>query len=246
MLWSLEGCLTGNVGIDSLDVLDLQYEAELFDRCISFASDSNRAPFVSILSPNGTSQIFVGENVTLRGFASDPNGQDVSCGWASTIAADAIPPSGCEVDVTFATPGARTLTLTGTDPAGASSSNTVTVTVEPAPEVLVTIELTSDGEPFPALPNLGPNDTIALTGSASGGEAPYDFAWTVAYPTDASGAGGEIHVIGPGATRDWTPSETLGDLDECETDHSLLTLEATDTNGVTGSRSVLVLIGRFC
>ena len=37
LLWELAGCLTGTVGVDSVDVLDLQHDSELFDLCTTFA-----------------------------------------------------------------------------------------------------------------------------------------------------------------------------------------------------------------
>lgn len=240
VLWELEGCLTGTVGIDSVDVLDLSYEAELFDACTTIASDDNDPPFVVIQTPSPGTQHFVGETFTLRGAASDPDDQEVDCAWTSSLGGDPLPLNGCEVEVAFASEGTRTLTLTGTDPAGATDTDTVTITIDPVPDVLPVIASPDDGEA------LGPGSVITLEGSASGGTAPYQFDWSVAWPTDDAGNGGDLYAIGSGASLEWTVADTL-DLPGCEFfSWGRVILQVTDADGFMGSRSVIVSISLIC
>ena len=237
VLWTLEGCLTGTVGIDSVDVLNLQYSTELFDACATFANHENQAPSVFILAPVEGSQRFVGEDVTLRASTSDPDGHAVACEWTSSVADASFPVSGCETSVVFATAGSRTLTLTGTDPAGATDSDTVTITVDPAPDILVTISNPEEGRGIPI------DEPTTLQGSASGGVEPYTFSWSVApHPTSE-----EIHQIGPGASRDWTPNETFEQLDElCAVMFPRLILDVIDADGFEGTRTIDIMVGGIC
>lgn len=240
VLWELEGCLTGTVGIDSVDVLDLSYESELFDLCTTIASDDNDPPFVVIQTPSPGTQHFVGETFTLRGAASDADGQPVACAWTSSLAGDPLPLAGCEVDVAFASAGPRTLTLTGTDPAGATDTDTVTIDIDPVPDVLPVIVSPDDGQA------LGPGSVITLEGSASGGTEPYQFDWSIAWPTDEAGNGGDLYAIGSGASLEWAVDDTL-ELPGCEFfTWGRVILQVTDTDGFMGSRSVIVSIGLIC
>lgn len=239
-LWELQGCVTGLVGLRSIPVLGLQYESDLFGRCVTFASETNEAPIVVIQSPITATQIFVGDDVTLRGEAFDPNGHDVACTWTSSVTSDSIPGSDCTRQVAFATAGTRTLTLMGTDAAGASGVDTVSVNVQPQPSIRVTVANPEEQQ------NIFPVDEEhPLSGSASGGEGPYAYAWSIAYPTDRNGVGGEIFEIGPGALRTWIPAQTL-DVDDCQVDFARLILSVTDAGGFPGSRSVLISFGRIC
>lgn len=238
-LWELEGCLTGLVGIDSVPALGLEYEATLFGRCTTFARETDEAPSVFVQAPTAGTQIFVGDDVTLRGSAFDPNGGTVACAWTSSLAGDPFPAAGCTTQVTFATAGTRTLTLVGTDPAGTSDADTVTLTVSAAPLILVTVTNPKDQQHLPA------GDAIVLEGSAGGGLEPYAYQWSVAYPTDLNGDGGEVFAIGPGASRVWIPDQTLG-VDDCDPEVAKLFLNVTDADGFVGSRSVLIRFGTIC
>lgn len=238
-LWELRGCFTGLIGIDSVSPLRLEYESTLFDLCTAFARETNEAPSVSIQSPTAATQIFVNDVVTLRGGAFDPNGHAVACVWTSSLASDPFPAPGCTTQVSFATAGTRTLTLAGTDPAGTSDSDTVTLQVSAAPLILVTVTNPVDQQ------QLAASDAISLSGGASGGLAPYAYAWSIAYPTDANGNGGEVFDIGSGASRTWIPDQLL-DVDDCKLANGRMTLNVTDGNGFVGNRSVLVKFGRIC
>src|SRR5690606_23948549 len=111
------------------------------------------------------SDVYRGAAVVLRGSATDRNepGEVLACEdlvWTSSNAGDAaFPTTGCELQATFTTNGARTLTLTGTDSLGASGSASVTVTVVDPP------------------PNLPPN--VQVTSPANGATPPIDQAITL-------------------------------------------------------------------
>ncbi|MDZ7708365.1 MAG: hypothetical protein U5J97_10850 [Trueperaceae bacterium] len=238
-LWELEGCLTGLVGIDSIPVLGIEYEATLFGRCTTFARETDEAPTVFIQAPTAATQIFVGDDVTLRGSAFDPNGHTVACRWTSSLASDPFPVAGCTTQVSFATAGSRTLTLVGTDPVGTSEADTVTVTVSEQPLVLVTVTNPQDQQ------HLAAGEAIVLAGSASGGLEPYAYQWSIAYPTDLNGNGGVVVDIGPGASRVWIPEQTI-DVDDCDPEFAKMILDATDADGFVGSRSVMIRFGTIC
>lgn len=240
LLWRIEGCLWLNVGIDSVDVLDIHYNKELYRGCAGFGTGENHPPIVYITSPNPSSQIYQGVPFTLRGAANDPDGGTATCRWTSSNSGDPLPANACEQAVTFQSQGSRNLTLTGTDPAGKTATAAVTVNVLPPPTVLVDISSPLDGGV------IGPDEVITLQGSASGGAAPYSYNWKVAYPTDAAGSGGTVYNIGPGNSRTWKASDTLP-VGGCEVnDFARLILEAADGNGFTGTRSITVAIQLIC
>lgn len=241
LLWRFEGCLRGQVGIDSVDVLDIRYDAQLFDLCTRFGSDENSAPIAAIQSPNEGSLVYETIPLTLRSLAVDPDGHEVTCRWTSSVAADPFPVDDCEAPVTFQTLGARTLTLTVTDPVGVSSSDSVAVEVLAEPEILVTVIDPVDGGALQYA------DPITLTGVASGGTAPYAYTWTLTWPADATGEGSATPIeLGQGATFEWTdPAATL-DL-QCETGgFALIELTVMDDNGTTGVGRSLQRVTYIC
>jgi hypothetical protein len=240
LLWRFEGCLWLSVGIDSVDVLDIHYSKELYRGCTGFGTGENRPPNVYITSPNGASQIYQGVPFALRGQAFDPDGGTATCRWTSSASGDPFPVNACEQSVTFPSQGSRSLTLTGTDPGGRTASTSITVNVQPPPTVLVTISNPNEGDA------IGPNEVIALQGSASGGAGPYTFTWKAAHPTDSAGNGGTVYTIGSGNSLNWKPSDTLP-VSGCEvSDFARLILEATDTNGFTGTRTISIRIELIC
>jgi len=240
VLWRAEGCMQLFAGVDS-DLLDLHYQAELYKACATFGEGANQPPSVSIQSPNAGTQVYQGETVKLRATVFDPDGQTLECRWSSDPAGNPFPLTKCErASVVFNTPGNRTLTLTATDPTGAHASAQTTFTVLPPPEILVAIEEPADGS------MVGPDETITLSGSASNGEGPYKFSWSIAWPTDAAGNSGKLYKIGSGANLTWRPSSAIS-FPGCEVNgYGRLILTATDANGFSGTRSIGIMIVRIC
>jgi hypothetical protein len=93
---------------------------------------------------------------------------------------------------------------------------------------------------------VGPDETITLSGSASGGQGPYKFKWRLVFPTDAFGNGGTEYAIGSGATLSWAPSNTIT-FNGCEVStYARLILQVEDANGFTGERTIVIAIQRIC
>ncbi|MCE9646007.1 MAG: hypothetical protein K8S20_08410 [Chloroflexi bacterium] len=240
-LWKAEGCIWLFVGIDSVKVIKLRYQKELYKACTGIASGINQPPLVSIQSPHQGSQVYQGEPVKLRASAMDVDGGQLNCRWSSDVSGDPFPINDCERgSVTFNTVGTRTLRLTATDPAGASASASVSLEVLPPPNILVTIDNPQDGG------SVGPDESITLSGFASGGQDPYRFKWSFAYPTDAAGNGGTEFEIGSGSSLAWAPSNTVS-FGGCEVNgFGRLILDVQDANGFTGRRTILIAITRIC
>ncbi|MFP2924188.1 S8 family serine peptidase [Pyxidicoccus sp. 3LG] len=99
----------------------------------------NSNPVTTIQQPLPGASLYQGAQVQLLGSATDFNESSgvLACSrlrWTSSNTADTgFPVSGCDVRVTFATTGFRTLTLTATDPQGATGLATVNVQVVPRP-----------------------------------------------------------------------------------------------------------------
>jgi hypothetical protein len=241
VLWRAEGCIWLFAGIDSVKVIKLRYQKELYNACVAFGDGLNQPPGVSIQSPNQGTQIYQGERVKLRLTVFDPDGQQLSCRWTSDPGGDPFPLSGCEpANVEFASAGSRKLTLTASDPLGANGTASVTVNVLPPPTILVNIESPPDGG------TVGPDESITLSASASGGEAPYKYRWNIAYPTDAAGSGGNSIQIGSGASLAWAPSNSIS-FAGCEVNaYGRLIVEVEDANDFSGSRSIVIAIMRIC
>lgn len=240
-LWKAEGCIWLFVGIDSVKVIKLRYQKELYKACEGIAVGLNQPPLVSIQSPHQGTEIYQGESVKLRASAVDLEGGKLNCNWTSSQDDAAFPITNCEkATVTFDTVGSRTLTLTATDPAGASARASVSLEVLPPPNILVTIDSPLDGG------IVGPEESITLSGSASGGEGPYTYKWSFAYPTDNTGNGSNESVIGSEASFTWAPSNTVSFVG-CEVNgFGRLILEVTDSNGFSGSRTIVIAIQRIC
>jgi hypothetical protein len=240
VLWRFDGCIWMFVGMKSIQLLNINYEKEVYRACANFAQGVNLPPAVGISSPNQVTQIYRGIPISLVGTAYDPEGGAVTCRWTSSTLGDPLPVTGCQASVTFPATGPRTLTLTGTDPAGASATAQVAINVQEQPDILVTIATPLDNAA------VGPNATIQLSGSASGGATPHAFMWKIAFPVNTAGEGGTVYEIGGGASRSWRPSDTLT-LGPCDGIlWGRLILEATDAVGAAGSGQRLIMIGNIC
>ncbi len=241
VLWRAEGCVWLFAGIDSVKVIKLRYQKELYKSCLTFAEGRNQPPSIDIKSPNPGTQVYQGETVKLRATVFDGDGGYINCSWTSNQAGDPFPISECEkASVTFNTPGKRTLKLTATDSTGVSTIASVSFEVLPPPNILVSINNPADGG------TVGPDEMITLSGSASGGEGPYQFKWSIIYPTDIAGNGGSELAIGSGENVSWAPSNSIS-FGGCEVNsYGRLVLNALDANGFAGVRSIVIAIMRFC
>ncbi len=241
VLWRAEGCVWLFVGINSVKVIKLRYQKELYEGCATFAEGRNQPPSVSIQSPNSGTQVYQGESLDLRATVFDPDGGNLTCQWTSNQSGDPFPISDCKrATVTFNSPGTRTLNLNATDSAGLKANASVTFEVLPPPNILVNITNPLDGG------TVGPDEVITLTATINGGEEPYNLDWSFAFPTDSAGNGGTSYNIGSGNNISWAPSNSIN-FGGCEVNGlGRLTLTVQDDNGFSGSRSIIILITRIC
>jgi hypothetical protein len=241
VLWRAEGCVWLFVGINSVKVIKLRYQKELYEGCATFAEGRNQPPSVSIQSPNSGTQVYQGEALKLRATVFDPDGGGLTCQWTSNQSGDPFPIADCQrATVTFNSPGTRTLNLNATDSAGLKTNASVTFEVLPPPTILVNITNPLDGG------TVGPDEVINLAATISGGKEPYTLTWSFAFPTDPAGNGGTSYNIGSGNNSSWAPSNSIS-FGGCEV-YGLgrLTLTVQDANGFSGSRSIVILISRIC
>ncbi len=241
VLWRAEGCVWLFAGIDSQKVIKLKYQKELYKSCTTFAEGRNQLPSVSIQSPNQGTQVYQGEQLKLRATVFDPDGGNLNCQWTSNQSGDPFPISDCErANVTFNSPGTRTLTLKATDSTGQSANASVSFEVLPPPNILVSISNPLDGG------TVGPDEVVSLMASASGGEEPYNFSWTFSFATDPAGNGGTQYNIANGNNLNWAPSNSIT-FGGCEVNgFGRLTVIVQDANGFSSSRSIILLITRIC
>lgn len=202
----------------------------------------NHSPQVKISNPAEGSVFKEGESIFLAANVLDFDGGALTCIWTSSAAGDVIKnPSNCaETKIKWIGAGSRTITLTATDASGLSGKASVTVNVVAAPPAAINVEILSpiSGSVF------NPSNPITLSGSASGGREPYTFKWSVRYPTDSGGNGGESYIIGNGDNFTWTPSDTLPF--SCGEKSAAVILTVRDQDGKTGSTFVVIRLVRIC
>ncbi len=192
----------------------------------------NNAPELTLSQPLEGDQVFRTASVVLRGRASDRNepGEQLACTrlvWTSSVASDPFPVTGCEVNVVFATNGARTLTLTATDPQGAFDTANVGISVvDPPPNLPPAVRVSSpeDREPLPT------NEPITLSGTAEDPEDATDliYEWTVKLGDNAP------IFVGDAPSVEWTPSDTY-DFSGEGNYVIQVRLNVTDPQGNTGT-----------
>jgi hypothetical protein len=212
----------------------------------------NQPPSVEITRPGPGEQLTRGQPYLLRATAADPNepGGQLACDrlrWTSSIAEDPFPLTGCSPEVTFATTGERTLTVTATDSRGGTGTAQVSLTVAggppggPAPTVRITAPV--DGDTIYELPRALTLNSES-TDPAGGG---LDHTWSVTYPYDpATGTGPTTEVISPQPLRPfgarWLPADTFDTETWCGLDGRLirLNLEVVDAGGRRGSDHIVL------
>ncbi len=202
----------------------------------------NSPPEAVIDSPAPGSSWAVGAAVSLEGYGLDDNeGRlDDGCTWQSSNPADGFPASGCSLSVSFATAGARTLSLQVTDSHGATSaaqSVMVNIEAEPPPTgPIVTFE-----PPAPTYTDgYGNDQTLSLSASAVGAVS---YNWTVTSYTIGSTTsvyGGPVG-LGSSASISWNPLSDTPSLvqitpNSCYVDGQWVrvTVTATNADGIEG------------
>ena len=158
----------------------------------------NNAPIATMTLPTTAIDVFRGQPVTFRGFATDPNEGTVSADgtlacsslrFISSLAADStfprIPtgtPNNCEITHTFTTNGSRNISLSATDSQGASN-------VSPPGRQINVIDPPANLPPNISLGTLPArtyaigyswNTNIQITASATDpeGNTPIQYRWT--------------------------------------------------------------------
>lgn len=192
----------------------------------------NPAPEVTISKPLEGDSAFRTAPFLLRGRATDFNepGGELACDrlvWTSSVASDPFPVTGCEVEVTFASNGTRTLTLTGTDPQGATGTATVSMSViDPPPNLPPAVRITSPAADAPIFVN----ETMTLSGTATDPEnqTPLTYQWTVKLND------GSPIEVGTDPSVQWKPSDTY-DFSGEGSYRLEIRLNVTDPQGNTGT-----------
>ncbi|GEM83244.1 S8/S53 family peptidase [Meiothermus hypogaeus] len=221
----------------------------------------NTPPVVSISQPSSGASFFVGQTVQLLGSATDLNeGPDpgpgpLTCVWSVSPSSAGFPRSGCNTTASFATTGARTLTLTATDPQGLSTTASVSITINPAPANLppnITLGNLSPGINYN---NDGYTWTTPLSASGSAtdpeGNTPITYTWRATSYAPGGGTStvfaSNVVVSGPTTSSGnlaWTPSSTPSLFAACSVTNAYngqvvrLTLTATDSLGNSSTRSL--------
>lgn len=203
----------------------------------------NHSPQVKISNPEEGSVFKEGESIFLAANVLDFDGGALTCVWTSSAAGDVIKnPSNCaKTKIKWIGAGSRTITLTATDTSGLSGKASVTVNVVAAPSAASKIQAEISSPPESVF---SPSNPITLSGSASGGREPYTFTWSVRYPTDINGNGGDGYVIGDGNNFTWTPDDTLPF--SCGEKFAAVILTVRDQDGQRGSASVVIRLIRIC
>ncbi len=192
----------------------------------------NTAPRVEIIKPLANTTVFRNTTVIFQAKAVDINEPDAKLPctqlvWTSSILKDGLPKSGCEIELSFASNGTRTIVLTGTDSQGATGTAKVTVNVvDPPVNLPPVVKITSPASGA----NISINDALNLSGTATDpeGDTPLSFEWT------ASLNSGIPIVLGSTASLTWTPSDSF-DFSQ-EGSYTLqLRLNVKDIKGNTGS-----------
>jgi hypothetical protein len=175
----------------------------------------NTAPTVAINVPFANQQVYQGLAYTVRGSSSDrnePNSELPCTGsslrWTSSVTGDAQV-TGCAAQMTFASSGPRTLTLTGTDGFGATGTATVAINVLPPPANLPPVVNVSSPKNNVFV---GLDSVLTLTGSAADPEgSAVTTRWdaTLEYDPTNPNAGTPVPIT-LSANNTWKPKDLFG------------------------------------
>ncbi|MFA6008716.1 MAG: PKD domain-containing protein [Desulfobacteraceae bacterium] len=182
----------------------------------------NEAPDVAIASPANGNSYNQGQSIVFTGLATDNEDGTLtgaSITWTSNI--DGLIGTGTVATVFNLSPGTHTITIRATDSQGISSTAVIVITVvNTAPVVTITTP-----------PNGGTYDSgiaVTFTGSATDAEDGALTGTSLEWSSNLSG------TLGPGSS---LPSVGLADGSH------MITLTATDSEGVTGYATITVHIG---
>lgn len=182
----------------------------------------NAAPSSTITSPVDEATFNQGDTVTFRGAATDAEDgilTGASLVWSSNI--DGVIGTGTILPVSILSTGTHTITLTVTDSQGENDTQTIAITiVNSTPEV--TINSPPDGSIYVT------GSSLDLTGTAIDGEDGLLSGTSLAWSSSLDGD------LGTGTS---IPSVVLS-----KGSH-IITLAATDSEGVTGRTTITVHIG---
>ncbi len=182
----------------------------------------NDAPEVTITKPAAGAVVYAGVPVTLQGIGHDVNEPlfEIPCAkleWSTSNPADP-PKTGCNPSMTFATPGGRTLTLTGTDSSGVVGFDQILVqVVTPAANQAPSVQMVDpfDGEWVNPYENVYP---FGQAKSPDGSGGPITYQWFI----DGQPAGNSMLI-------NWIPADTVPFT--CGGTAVTVRLEATNANG---------------
>lgn len=179
----------------------------------------NAPPSVVISAPANGASIPQGIAAQLLGSATDANdGPDpgpgtLACHWTSSNPSDPFPATGCNILRTFASQGARTLTLSATDGQGQTTVATVNVTVTAPPinspptasSTTTLPPVNYDGQGYEWSTPL----PLSATASDPEGNAPITYEWkATSFRPNSTTPFAENVTIGSSASLGWTPSTT--------------------------------------
>ena len=221
------------------DLFDFTLDAQLFP----LPSAVCESPLtVTIRNPVDGEDVSAGVPYILQGKAVRPptpgvDEQVIDCQyltWTSSDASDlGFPATGCTPQVTFATTGSRTLTLTANAPSGETGSTTRTFdVVAPPPGPSPYITTPHDGAQIGVYScSSGP---VSLVGGSVFGTGTVALKWTIVGPpnevaltiTDDTSSTATLNL--PGANGGQQPLDYV------------LTLTATDADNVSSSRSITI------
>lgn len=212
----------------------------------------NTPPTVIISTPFSGQQFYQGLAYTLHGSSYDRNepNAELSCAgvslrWTTGVALDPQV-TGCDPQITFASPGPRTLTLTGTDAFGATGTVSVNITVLPPPaNYPPVVNITKPSSNLV----IQKNTVLQLAGTATdpeGGATTTVWDVTSNY-NPATGTGDTPKVITLGAGGTWKPADSFDFSGGCEYNFPVrLRLRAKDPQGVEGFDYVMIQLQQIC
>lgn len=213
----------------------------------------NTPPLIRAYQPYDGQRFWARVPRRLRAATYDPNEPDqaVPCDrlvWTSSAASDPSPLAvGCDAEVTFATAGGRTLTLTATDSHGAQATHTVSVVVEDPGENLppyVEITRPSSGAVDVTVPMRLEGRVVELDGES------YTTVWRLQRSYDkVTGLGGAVLTVTPRPDGTWAVTDSVPSLapPACGFNEVFkLSLVATDESGRVGEDLIVLEADSIC